>query len=68
MRRMRENSIITTTNEKSIVKKINDRLTVAYDLIKFFNALPEGNTKKFIINDLVRMYFLHPFETIANHS
>ena len=57
MRRMRENSIITTTNEKSIVKKINDRLTVAYDLIKFFNALPEGNTKKFIINDLVRMYW-----------
>ena len=57
MRRMRENSIITTTNEKSKVKKINDRLTVAYDLIKFFNALPEGNTKKFIINDLVRMYW-----------
>lgn len=57
MRRMRENSIITTTNEKSIVKKINDRLTVAYDLIKFFNALPEGNTKKIIINDLVRMYW-----------
>lgn len=57
MRRMRENSIITTTNEKSKVKKINDRLKVAYDLIKFFNALPEGNTKKIIINDLVRMYW-----------
>ena len=57
MRRMRENSIITTTNEKSIVKKINDRLTVAYDLIKFFNTLPEGNTKKIIINDLIRMYW-----------
>ena len=57
MRRMRENSIITTTNEKSKVKKINDRLKVANDLIKFFNALPEGNTKKIIINDLVRMYW-----------
>ena len=57
MRRMRENSIITTKNEKSIVKKINDRLKVANDLIKFFNALPEGNTKKIIINDLVRMYW-----------
>lgn len=57
MRRMRENSIITTTNEKSKVKKINDRLKVAYDLIKFFNVLPEGNTKKIIINDLVRMYW-----------
>lgn len=57
MRRMRENSIITTTNEKSKAKKINDRLNIAYDLIEFFNTLSEGNTKKVIINDFVRMYW-----------
>lgn len=57
MRRMRENSIITTTNEISISKKINDRLNIAYDLIGFFNTLSEGNIKKIIINDFVRMYW-----------
>ena len=57
MRRMRENSIITTTNEISKVKKINDRLNVAYDLIEFFNMLPKGNEKEVIINDFVRMYW-----------
>ena len=57
MRRMRENSIMTTTNETSKAKKINDRLNVAYDLIEFFDILPEGSEKGVIINDLVRMYW-----------
>lgn len=57
MRRMRENSIITTTNEVSIRKKINDRLNIANDLIKFFNKIEESHSKKVIINDFVRMYW-----------
>lgn len=57
MRRMRENSIMTTKNERIKAKKINDRLNVAYDLIKFFYILPEGNEKEVIINDFVRMYW-----------
>ena len=57
MRRMRENSIITTTNEVSIRKKINDRLNIANELIKFFNNIEESHSKKVIINDFVRMYW-----------
>ena len=57
MRRMRENSIITTTNEVSIRKKINDRLNIANDLIEFFKKMEESHSKKIIINDFVRMYW-----------
>ena len=54
MRRMRENSIITTTNESTRCKKICDRLIIADDLIKFFE---KENASKVIIDDLVRMYW-----------
>ena len=57
MRRMRENSIITTTNEVSIINKINDRLNIANDLIEFFKKMEESHSKKIIINDFVRMYW-----------
>ena len=57
MRRMRENSIITTTNEVSIRKKINDRLNIANDLIEFFKKMEESHSKKIIINDFLRMYW-----------
>lgn len=57
MRRMRENSIITTKNEKRITKKIKDRLNISYDLMNFFNVLQEGLTKSVITNDLIRMYW-----------
>nr|WP_302660214.1 glycosyltransferase [uncultured Clostridium sp.] len=57
MRRMRENSIITTTNEANIKKKINDRLNIAFDLIEFFKGIEESRFKNIIINDFVRMYW-----------
>ena len=54
MRRMRENSTITSRDEKSICKKLCDRLIIANELIKFFE---ERNVSKVIIDDLVRMYW-----------
>ena len=54
MRRMRENSTITSRNESAICKKLCDRLIIADDLIKFFK---KENASKVIINDLVRMYW-----------
>lgn len=57
MRRMRENSIITTTNEVNTSKKINDRLIIAYELVNFFKTMDENNEKSIIIHDLVRMYW-----------
>lgn len=54
MRRMRENSTITSRDEKSICKKLCDRLIIANELIKFF---VERNVSKIIIDDLVRMYW-----------
>lgn len=57
MRRMRENSIITTTNEENMKKKINDRLNIALELIEFFKGIEESSSKNIIINDFVRMYW-----------
>lgn len=57
MRRMREDSIITTTNEVKISKKINDRLKISNELINFFKMIDESNAKSIIIHDLVRMYW-----------
>ena len=57
MRRMRENSIITTTNEDNMKKKINDRLNIALELIEFFKGIEESRFKNIIINDFVRMYW-----------
>ena len=54
MRRMRENSTITSRDEKSICKKLCDRLIIANELIEFFE---ERNVSKVIIDDLVRMYW-----------
>lgn len=54
MRRMRENSTITSRNESAICKKLCDRLIIADDLIKFFE---KENASKVIIDDLVRMYW-----------
>ena len=54
MRRMRENSTITSRDEKSVCKKLCDRLIIANELIKFFE---ERNVSKIIIDDLVRMYW-----------
>lgn len=54
MRRMRENSTITSRDEKSICKKLCDRLIIANELIKFFE---ERDVSKVIIDDLVRMYW-----------
>lgn len=54
MRRMRENSTITSRDEKSICKKVSDRLIIANELIKFFE---ERNVSRVIIDDLVRMYW-----------
>ena len=57
MRRMRENSIITTTNEVNTSKKINDRLIIAYELVDFFKTMEENNEKSIIMHDFVRMYW-----------
>lgn len=54
MRRMRENSTITSRNEEAICKKLCDRLIIADDLIRFFK---KKNESEVIINDLVRMYW-----------
>ena len=51
---MRENSTITSRDERAICKKICDRLIIADDLIKFFE---KKNASKVIIDDLVRMYW-----------
>ena len=53
-RRMRDNSTITSKDEKSICKKLCDRLIISNELIKFFE---EQNTSNIIIDDLVRMYW-----------
>ena len=57
MRRMRENSIITTKNEINIAKKINDRLKIAFELVEYFKSIEDVDAKKIIINDFVRMYW-----------
>lgn len=54
MRRMRDNSTITSRDEKSICKKLCDRLIIANELIKFFE---KKNVSNVIIDDLVRMYW-----------
>lgn len=54
MRRMRDNSIITSIDEKSICKKLCDRLIIAHELIVF---LKEKNASNVIIDDLIRMYW-----------
>lgn len=54
MRRMRENSTITSRNEKVVCKKLCDRLIIADDLINFFQ---KENPSEVIIEDLVRMYW-----------
>lgn len=54
MRRMRENSTITSKDEKSICKKLCDRLIISNELIAFFE---ERNVSNIIIDDLVRMYW-----------
>ena len=53
-RRMRDNSTITSKDEKSICKKLCDRLIISNELIKFFE---EQNASNIIIDDLVRMYW-----------
>lgn len=54
MRRMRENSTITSRDEKSICKRLCDRLIIADELIKFFEKKKVSNV---IIYDLVRTYW-----------
>ena len=54
MRRMRENSTITSRDEKSICKKLCDRLIIANELIEFFE---ERDVSKVVIDDLIRMYW-----------
>ncbi len=59
MRRMREDSIMTTKNEKNITKKICDTLMIANELSKFYLQLNQSGEREIIINDFVRMYWGH---------
>lgn len=59
MRRMREDSIMTTKNEKNITKKICDTLMIANELSKFYLQLNQSSEREIIINDFVRMYWGH---------
>lgn len=57
MRRMRENSTITSIDEKSICKRLCDRLTLAEELLDFFIRLDDGKNIEIIIDDIVNMYW-----------
>lgn len=56
MRRMRENSTITTKNEAIVIKKATDRIKLAYELANYFS---EHGVKSdsIIMQDLARVYW-----------
>lgn len=57
MRRMRENSIMTSEDVKFIVRKLKDRMKIAQDLVEFFDKIEEQEAKEIIMNDFIRMYW-----------
>ena len=57
MRRMRENSTITSTDEKVTTKKACDRMLIAEELITFFKEEETNPKESIVIKDLVRMYW-----------
>ena len=57
MRRMRENSIMTSEDINFIFRKLSDRMNIAKDLVCFFNGLDDQPSKAIIINDFIRMYW-----------
>lgn len=56
MRRMRENSTITTKDEVSIMKKATDRMKLAYVLSQFFMER-DVSFDSIIMRDLAQMYW-----------
>lgn len=57
MRRMRENSIMTSEDVKFIFRKLKDRMKIAQDLVEFFYKIEEQEAKEIIMNDFIRMYW-----------
>lgn len=57
MRRMRENSIITTKDDKVATQKVCNRIIIIKELIEFYIKNNENPYDSIIINDLVKMYW-----------